>query len=197
MSLTKDDEIFDAAASLFKQKGFHATSMRDIAAAVGMQKGSLYYHISGKEDLLFRISQEAISAITDQLEDIVVAPLTPSDKLRAAVENHVKTLCDKLDLMSVFLKESNTLTDDQQDQILAYRRRYEALFRGILQEGIDAGEFRAVDVNAVTHGLLGMLNWMHHWYRPSGRLSPEEIAGVFTDFALHGIATDSSFVDND
>lgn len=190
MPSTKDNEIFYAAASLFKQKGFHATSMQDIADAVGMQKGSLYYHISSKEELLFRISHEAISTVTEQLEEIATAPLTPSEKLRAAVEIHVETLCKRLDLMSVFLKESNTLTAEQQAQILAHRRRYEELFRGILREGIGAGEFRPVDVGAVSNALLGMLNWMHHWYRPDGRLSPTEIAKVFSDFALHGILVD-------
>ncbi len=187
MPPTKDDEIFDAAASLFKQKGFHATSMQDIADAVGMQKGSLYYHISSKEELLFRISHAAISAITEQLEEIAAAPLTPSAKLRAAIENHVTTLCERLDLMTVFLKESNTLTTEQQAQILAYRRRYEELFRGILNEGVESGEFRVVDVGAVSNALLGMLNWMHYWYRPDGRLTPDEIAEVFTDLALNGV----------
>lgn len=190
MPRTKDNEIFDAAASLFKRKGFHATSMQDIADAVGMQKGSLYYHISSKEELLFRISYEAISAITEHLEEIATAPLTPADKLRAAIENHVKTLCAKLDLMSVFLKESTTLTAEQQAQILAKRRRYEELFRDILREGIESGDFRSVDVGAVADAMLGMLNWMHHWYRPDGRLSSEEIAEVFVDLALHGLLVD-------
>lgn len=194
MPQSKDDEIFDAAASLFTEKGFHATSMRDIADAVGMQKGSLYYHISGKEELLFRISYAAISAITQQLEEIATAPLTPPEKLRAVIENHVETLCDRLDLMSVFLKESHTLTAEQQAQILTYRRRYEELLQGVLQQGIEAGEFRPMDVGAVTDGLLGMLNWMTYWYRPKGRLTPKEIAKVFADFALYGIATTRSTI---
>lgn len=194
MPPTKDDEIFDAAASLFKQKGFHATSMQDIADAVGMQKGSLYYHISSKEELLFRISYSAISTITEQLEEIAAASLTPSAKLRAAITNHVETLCYRLDLMSVFLKESNTLTADQQAQIFGHRRRYEELFRDILREGVESGEFRPLDVGATSDALLGMLNWMHHWYRPEGRLTPEEIAEVFIDLALHGILADKESV---
>lgn len=190
MPPTKDNEIFDAAASLFKRKGFHATSMQEIADAVGMRKGSLYYHISSKEELLFRISFEAIHAITEQLEEIVAAPLSPSEKLRVAIENHVETLCDKLDLISVFLRESSTLTAEQQAQILAYRRRYEDLFKGILREGIEAGEFRTVDISTVTNALLGMLNWMHQWYRPDGRLKPKAIAEIFADLALHGILSE-------
>ncbi len=190
MPPTKEHEIFDAAASLFTEKGFHATSMQDIADAVGIRKGSLYYHISGKEELLFQISHAAISAITEQLEDIATAPLSPSQKLRLAVENHVETLCDKLDLMSVFLKESHTLTAEQQAQIFTYRRRYEELMREILQQGIAAGEFRPLDVSATSNGLLGMLNWMIYWYRPDGRLAPDEIADVFADFALNGVSAD-------
>jgi AcrR family transcriptional regulator len=187
VSGAKDSEIFAAAASLFKEKGFHATSMQDIADAVGMQKGSLYYHIAGKDELLFRISFAAISAVTEQLETVVTTPLSPTAKLRGAVSNHVETLCGMLDLMSVFLKESNTLTADQQARIHAYRRRYETLFQSILHEGIEAGEFRPMDTDAVAAAMLGMLNWMHQWYRPTGRLTPQEIAEVFVDFALHGI----------
>jgi len=185
----KEAEILDAAARLFKEKGFHATSMQDIADAVGMQKGSLYYHIASKEELLFRISHDAINAIIARLEEIAQAPLSPTEKLRQAIENHVLTLCDRLDLLAVFLKESKTLTAEQQAQILERRKRYEELFEGILEEGIAAGEFRAVDVPVVTAGLLGMLNWMHQWYRPDGRLSPQQIATIFTDLALRGLAT--------
>jgi AcrR family transcriptional regulator len=191
MPQTKNHEIFEAAASLFKQKGFHATSMQDIADAVGMQKGSLYYHISSKEELLFRISYQAISAITERLEKIATAPLTPSDKLRTAIVNHVEMLCDKLDLMSVFLKESKLLTAEQQARILAYRRRYEELFKDILREGIAAGDFRPVDVGVVTNALLGMLNWIYQWYQPDGRLTSEEIAEVFSDLALNGISVNA------
>lgn len=187
MPRTKDNEIFDAAASLFKRKGFHATSMQDIADAVGMQKGSLYYHIVSKEELLFRISYEAVSAIAEELQTIADAPLPPPEKLRAAIKNHVENLCERLDLMSVFLKESKTLTTEQQAQILTHRRRYEELFRGILREGIEAGDFRPVDVGAVADALLGMLNWMHQWYRPDGRLTPQQIAEVFADLALRGL----------
>ena len=187
MPPTKNSAIFEAAASLFKQKGFHATSMQDIADAVGMQKGSLYYHISSKEELLYRISFEAISAITEQLEKIAAAPLSPPEKLRAAIVNHVETLCDMLDLMSVFLKESKLLTADQQAHIMRYSRRYEELFQAILREGIDAGVFRNVDVGAVSYALLGMLNWLHRWYRPDGRLTPHEIAEIFANLALNGM----------
>ena len=191
-SREKETEILDAAARLFKEKGFHATSMRDIAEAVGMQKGSLYYHIASKEELLFRISHAAINAIIARLEEIAQAPLSPTEKLRQAIENHVLTLCDRLDLLSVFLKESKTLTAEQQAQILERRKRYEELFEGILEEGIAAGEFRAVDVPVVAAGLLGMLNWMHQWYRPDGRLSPQQIAAIFTDLALHGLLNPQS-----
>jgi AcrR family transcriptional regulator len=184
---TKEAEILDAAARLFKEKGFHATSMQDIANAVGLQKGSLYYHIASKEELLFRISHAAISAIIAHLEEITQAPLSPTEKLRQAIENHVVTLCDRIDLLSVFLKESRTLTAEQQAQILEQRKRYEELFAGILREGIAAGEFRPVDVPVVTVGLLGMLNWMHQWYRPEGRLSPQQIADIFIDLALRGL----------
>lgn len=193
---SRETEILDAAARLFKEKGFHATSMRDIADAVGMQKGSLYYHIASKEELLFRISHDAINAVIARLEAIAEAPLSPTEKLRQAIENHVLTLCERLDLLSVFLRESKTLTAEQQAQILERRKRYEELFESILEEGIAAGEFRAVDVPIVASGLLGMLNWMHQWYRPDGRLSPQQIAAIFVDLTLRGLLNPQSPVSN-
>lgn len=189
---TKEAEILDAAARLFKEKGFHATSMQDIADAVGLQKGSLYYHIASKEELLFRISHTAISAIIARLEEIAQAPLSPTEKLRQAIENHVVTLCDRIDLLAVFLRESKILTAEQQAQILTQRKHYEKLFADILHEGIAAGEFRAVDVPIVTVALLGMLNWMHQWYQPDGRLSPQQIADIFIDLALRGLLTQTA-----
>jgi AcrR family transcriptional regulator len=183
----KEVEIFEAAARIFKQKGYHATSMQDIADAVGLQKGSLYHYLSSKEDLLFRISERAIEAINARLADIRDTPVAPAEKLRAAIENHVQVLASNLDLLAVFLQEGHRLTREQQARLFQERQRYEDIFADILQEGIAAGQFRRLDVRVASYGILGMINWMHQWYQTSGRLSPSEIADLFVDLVLNGL----------
>lgn len=188
MGLSKEEQIFEAAARIFKEKGYHATSVQDIADAVGLQKGSLYHYIPSKEDLLYRIAEQGITAVVQRLEDIASSDLPATEKLRLAIENHVITLCRQLDRMAVFLMEGRqALTDDHRAQIATHSSRYVQLMEQIMEEGIHSGDFRQVDVEVATLGLLGMINWMSQWYSTNGRLSPEEIAAIFVDLAFHGL----------
>jgi len=188
MSISREQEIYDISANLFRDRGYHATSMQDIADAVGLQKGSLYHYISSKEDLLARIAEEALTTFNDGIEGIYQRDLSPTEKLRRALEHHVVSVAERLDLMSVYLQESRALTSKQQTEMLEQRARYENLVQKILQDGIAAGEFREVDVKIVANALLGMCNWVYQWYRSDGRLSPQEIAAVFVDIVLKGLA---------
>ncbi len=187
MGLSKEEQIFEAAARIFKEKGYHATSVQDIADAVGLQKGSLYHYIPSKEDLLYRIAEQGITVIVQHLEDIANADLSAAEKLQLAMENHVTTLCRQLDRMTVFLKERHALTDEHRAQIAAHSNRYVQLMEQIIEQGINSSDFRQMDGKMVALGLLGMINWMSQWYSPDGRLSPEEIAAVFVDLSLRGI----------
>jgi AcrR family transcriptional regulator len=185
--VTTDAEIVQAATRIFREKGYHATSMQDIADAVGLLKGSLYHHISSKQELLLEVFEGGIRVAIELLEEVARADLPPAEKLRQAIARHIEIVTGDLDQATVFIMEARALTPDQRRRFVAQRDYFEGLFRQIIQEGIDAGVFRPVDANLITFALMGMHNWLILWYREDGRLSPQEIAAVFADLVLNGL----------
>ncbi len=186
----KDEQIYAEAVRIFKQKGYHATSVQDIANAVGLQKGSLYHYISSKEELLSKIFERGTGAMTERLQEILASDAPPSVKLRQAMQAHVNALCEQLDSYTVYLTERRTLAGRIQKQVRAEAERHARLIEQILQQGVRSGDFRAVDTKMTAHAILGMCNWMYQWYSPGGRLTPSEIADLFANLVLQGL-TDS------
>jgi len=177
----------EVAMKVFRERGYHAASMQEIADAVGMQKGSLYYYISGKQELLFMILERAIDTIAARIESIYNSDLSPRDKLRQAILTHVEVVSQRLEMLTILLRERHALTRSQQAVIDEKSGNYERLFQRILSEGIKAGEFKAMDVKIVSFGILGMCNWLYQWYSPEGRLSARQIGEVFSDLVFDGV----------
>lgn len=185
----KDGEIFSEAVRIFKQKGYHATSMRDIADAVGLQKGSLYHYISSKEELLFKIFERGSGALTKRLEEIVASADSPTGKLRRAIEAHLIELCNQLDIFTVYLSERRALSSRHHAKMRTEGERHAELLEQIIRQGIASGNFRKVDSKMAAHAILGMCNWLYQWYSPDGRLTPQQIAKVFADLIVLGLAS--------
>lgn len=183
----KEAEIFAAAVRIFRQKGYHAASMQDLADAVGLQKASLYYYVSSKEDLLLSIYERLAGAFTRQLTELIAAPLSPSDKLRRAVESQVVALGEQLELFTVYLSEQKFLNGRPRERIRAEAERHAELIESILNEGIEAHVFRECNVTVTARAIIGMCNWLYQWYSPEGRLTPREIAEIFGDLVLDGV----------
>lgn len=183
----REDQLLEVATRLFKEKGYHNTSMQDIADGLGVQKASLYYYIDSKEDLLRRLLRRAASILGTQIDEIYAADLPPVQKLRRALENHAVTTMENLNLVSVYLHEYRNLSPQQLEEILATRKHYERVLGQILADGVASGEFRPVNVKMTILGLLGMFNWTHQWFSPDGELSPNEIATILTDLAIRGL----------
>lgn len=183
----REDQLFEMATRLFKEKGYHNTSMQDLADALGMQKGSLYYYIDSKQELLRRLLEHVTSFLVAQIDEIYASGLPPADKLRWALENHGVTMMEHLDLVSVYLYEYRNLPLQRLEEVLAVRKHYERVLMQILEDGITAGSFRPVNVKMAVFGLLGMLNWTHQWFSPEGQFSAREIAATLADLALHGL----------
>lgn len=181
------EEILQAATRIIHQKGYHGTSMQDIADAVGLYKGSLYQHITNKEDLLFDIMFEGLKTTTDALEQVCANASSFEEKLRLAIDHHIRHTALHTDILAVLLENTKHLSEDRRLPIIEQQHRYEKNIIEILEGGIRAGEFRPVDVKAVAFAILGMCNWVYRWYSSSGRLSPEEIAEVFYDFVFRGL----------
>src|SRR5436305_1030832 len=174
----RSEEVYGAALRLFTEKGYHATSMQDIAAAVGLYKGSLYHYIGGKEDLLVQVFERAMGTLLADVERIVAdTSLRPSAQLRLIVQAHVSCVADNLDALTVYLHEFRALAGESLANVRAQRDRYAHLVADTIGRGVRLGEFETADVTITTLGLLGMCNWVCQWYQPGGRLGPAQIGG--------------------
>ena len=180
-------DIIQAAAQIFRQKGYHGTSMQDIADSVHLQKASLYHHISGKQEILVDILDRALDLLIKDIEAVAKSEITPEEKVRQAMQAYVGRLTEDIDLAAVLLQEHRSLENDLHAAHIARRDRLESIWREILQEGIKSGDFRHTDEVITTFAILGVLNWMITWYQPGGRLTAQEIANQFGDIFLRGL----------
>ncbi|GAA4010738.1 TetR/AcrR family transcriptional regulator [Deinococcus rubellus] len=184
----RQEQIYQAAARLFSEVGYRATSMRDIASALDIKAGSLYAHIRSKEDLLWEI----VSRIADEFDAALrpVAALRGScaAKLTAALEAYVAVVARNLGFAKVLFTEWRHLPPERQALIAARRDRVEQVFREILREGVASGEFvPTLDVRLTAVLALSGANWLPNWYRVGGPLSPADVADQFVALLLGGI----------
>src|SRR5919199_1741727 len=149
---TRRDELTRQAARLFAQKGYHGTSIGEIAEAMGVQKGSLYAHIESKEDLLYETMREGAAAFHAAL-DAVPDELPATEKIRLALRAHLRVVAEQLDVATVFVREWRYLEGARREQFVAERRRYEERFRALFREGRELGELRT-DLDDATRTLM-------------------------------------------
>ena len=181
------DQILVAAAQIFSQKGFHATSMQDIAQAVNLQKASLYHHVTSKQDILLEVLDQAIDMLIERMQAVMALPLAPDDMLRQAVCVYLTTLLEHRDLAAVLLLEHRNLEPDLHARHIPRRDRFEQLWRDLIQQGLDSGVFCCSDPAMATRALLGGMHWTITWYRPGGAFTPEEIAVQYSNLFLDGL----------
>ncbi|NIM93845.1 MAG: TetR family transcriptional regulator [Anaerolineales bacterium] len=183
-------DIIQAAAQIFRQKGYHATSMQDIADAVQLQKASLYHHVTSKQDILFTILEQALDLLIADMHSVVESELSPDEKLRLAMQVYMGRLAEDADLSAVLLLEHRSLEHKLRSRHVKRRDRYEGLWRQIVKEGVEKGVFRPVDVAVVSFAILGVQNWMITWFREGGKYSALELADHFSDLFLRGLLID-------
>ena len=178
-------ELTREAARLFAQKGYHGTSIGDIADALGVQKGSLYSHIASKEDLLYETMREGAAAFHGAV-DAIRDDLPPVEKIRLALRGHLRVVAEQLDVATVFVQEWRYLDGPRRDEVVAERRRYEERIRELLREGRDLGELRSdLDEGAAALILLSAANWAYTWLQP-GR-DTDELADRFFALLVDGM----------
>jgi AcrR family transcriptional regulator len=182
---TRRSELTRQAARLFAQKGYHGTSIGDVAEAMGVQKGSLYAHITSKQDLLYETMREGAAAFHGGL-DAIPEELAATEKIRLALRSHLRVVADQLDVATVFVQEWRYLEGERRDEIVAERRRYEERFRALFREGRDLGELRT-DLDDASAALLALsaLNWAYTWLRPG--TDTDELADRFYALLLDGM----------
>jgi AcrR family transcriptional regulator len=179
--------IIQAAAQIFRHKGYHGTSMQDIADSVQLQKASLYHHVSSKQEILLSILDKALEGLIEDLEQIVVSQLPADQKLRKAIQSYIERMMKDADLAAVLLLEYRSLEPEQRHNHVTRRDRYESLWRRILTEGVRTGFFRELDISVSTFALLGVQNWTITWFHEKGRLSSTELADLYCDLFISGI----------
>jgi AcrR family transcriptional regulator len=182
---TRRTELTRQAAKLFAQKGYHGTSIGDIAEALGVQKGSLYAHIASKEDLLYETMREGADAFHGAL-DAIPDELPAVEKIRLALRGHLRVVAEQLEVATVFVQEWRYLEGARRDEIVAERRRYEERIRELFREGRELSELRA-DLDEVSAALLllSAANWAYTWLQP-GR-DTDELADRFFALLVDGM----------
>lgn len=184
-------EIYDAAARIFHEKGYDATSIQDVADAVGLLKGSLYYYINTKQDLLFGVIDEVHRESLRSLERWQSLDADALVKLRAFIEGHILVNTRHLVKMSVFFHDFRSLDGERRDQIIRERDRYDTYLRALIRQGQEEGSVDPdLDPKLSAMGILGMMNWVYHWWRPDGPNSAYQVAEEFADLVLLGMTAD-------
>lgn len=184
--MTRED-ILDAAAQVFRQKGFHGASMSDIADAVHLQKASLYHHVTSKQEILFELLDQALQLLLERISAISMRELPADEKLRLMIREYMQILAENMDLASVLLFEHRALERRQHARHVPNRNKFEALWREVLAEGVKNGIFQCKDVPLATRALLGLMNWTITWYRPDGGKTIKQIADDYSSLLLNGL----------
>lgn len=187
LTSNRKQELINTAAQLFKQKGFASTSMRDLAAEIGMEAASLYHHIKSKDELLEVICFDLAGKLTTAIAEVNDIYFNAEDKLRMAIKNHVEILTQNIHFSTVFIQDWRHLTEPKLTEFRALRDAYEQGIRVIVQEGKNEDIFDDVDEKFAALTILSTLNWINEWYNPTGKMNAEQIAQKLSDFILGGL----------
>ena len=180
------EQILNAAAEVFSEKGYHDASIRDIAEQAQMSLAGLYYYFRSKEELLFLIQDHAFGSILANLEECLKDVTDPHDKLHHIVLNHFRYFIQHMAYQKVCAFEQEILQGEKYASVAKKRRRYFELVREVLQETAGPGKEFPIKLGAITLFLFGAMSWIHMWYNPKKDGKPEEMAQTLTDLFLHG-----------
>ena len=184
--MTRED-ILEAAAQVFRQKGFHGASMQDIAEAVNLQKASLYHHVSSKQEILLSILDRALELLLERISLISVQDISSDKKLQLMMREYMKILVENQDLAAVLLFEHRSLERKQHARHVPNRDKFEQLWKDVITDGVRTKIFQCDDSALATRALLGIMNWTMTWYNPDGSLNVEQIADQYANMMLNGL----------
>jgi AcrR family transcriptional regulator len=185
------EEMLLAAAELFYEKGYAATSTADIAARMGIQRGSVYYYFDTKEGLLLELIQDVYARALESMERITATAAGPVEKLRALIVDHVVGFTTHLISGAIVLNESHSLSPENRERLRRDAHAYERGMLELIVEGQRSGDIRRdLDARLSCMAVLGAANWVHRWYRPDDEAPPEEVARQFADLLLSGMVAD-------
>lgn len=179
-------DILKSAAAAFRRLGYHGASVEEIAAALHMKKGNLYYYFRNKEEILFACHQYSLERLLALLDEVAQSGLPPDKKLRRLIVAFVHTILDELQGTALFLG-LEAMSPAHVKTIIVGRDRFDHGMRNVLDEGIRTGAFGQADAKLLSFAILGAVNWIPRWYNPDGSASSQEIADRFADYLIAGL----------
>jgi AcrR family transcriptional regulator len=179
-------DILKSAAKAFRRLGYHGATVEEIAAALHMKKGNLYYYFKNKEEILFACHQYSLDQLMQLLEDVQHSQIRADEKLRRLIVAFVHTILDELHGTALFL-ELEALSRSHLKAVIARRDQFDHGVRHVLQEGMASGLFVNNDPKLLAFALFGAVNWIPRWYNPEGQASSQQIADLFADFFVAGL----------
>jgi AcrR family transcriptional regulator len=185
----RDEEVLDAAAKVFAERGYSEASVQDVADELGILKGSLYHYIRTKEDLLFWLLEAVHKDVEEILEQVAAEEgLGPLERLSLYVRRQVLYNLDNLRRISIYYHDMDRLSEDRLAKIVSQRHAHEKFVNGLIREAQDQGlADPSLDARVLTNCLFGTVIWTYRWYRPNGRTSRERIADLCANFTLNGV----------
>jgi len=184
---TRLEEVLQSAANIFFAKGFHATSIEDVARDVGMLKGSLYYYIKSKDDLLFQLLMAGIEDGDAYIAKHIDLAGEPVAQLERAIRAQIDYIIQNRVPFGLFLHEFDSLSGKRQHKLISVMSRYNSRFVDLVRHGQETGRLIEGEPWLIVNGILGMCNWLYRWYDTDHISDPEQVKQVFLRMILHGI----------
>ena len=179
-------EILKSAAAAFRRHGYHGASVDEIASALDMTKGNLYYYFQNKEEILFACHDYSLDELLTLMEQVQGEPTRPDDKLRRLILAFVHMMLDELQGTALTL-DLHALGPTLMKRVITKRDRFDHGLRAIIQQGMDEGLFRTGDPKMIGFAIMGAVNWITKWFDPAGPMTSEEIGQRFADYLVGGL----------
>lgn len=187
-NLSRKEQVIRAAAALFREKGYVAASMRDLAQKLGIEAASLYSHIKSKEEILHSLCFDMAAEFRKSLDAVEQLPAPASEKLRQGIIGHIEVMAKDLIASAVFMNEHRHLSQPYLRDFLLLRINYINRFKSIIEEGVRSGDFKdTIDKKLAVMTLFSSLNWMPQWYDPGSDINSSELGEQLADMLVNGL----------
>ena len=179
-------EILHAALRAFRAKGYHSTTLDDIAEYLGVRKTALYHYFPDKESILYECHRESLAEVGRLLKEARIRYDTAAERLAYIIREHVRVMTETLE-GSPLAFEVTALSPERQAEIIAARDRYEHGLRRMIAQGVKDGEFRSTNPKIAVFAILGAINWIARWYRPGGTIGAPKLGTEFANQLVGGL----------
>ena len=188
VNLSRKEQVIRSAAELFREKGYAASSMRDLAQKLGIEAASLYSHIKSKEEILQQLCFDMATEFRKSLTEVEKKNVTATEKLRLGIIGHIQVMAKDLTASAVFMNEHRHLSQPFLNDFLLLRINYINRFKTIIEDGTKKGEFKeTIDKKLAVMTLFSSLNWMPMWYDPQSKIDPQNLGQQLADMLVNGL----------